>query len=199
MNRKGFTLVELLGVVVILSIVLTIAIPAASNYIDSSKREAFADVLSEYVDAVRKGIAAEDYTAPIDSNQVLIVSLESIPLDKGKFSSSFDSEWVKSKSYVAVVNTGTPNNIEYTYLVAGQDKDRHAIPLMNIDDVNRSEVISDAKNKMEVTIQSLCGTPSGKKAILSTIKGLENLQPTDTNGNRIDWIATIYSSNTCAS
>lgn len=199
MNRKGFTLVELLGVVVILSIVLTIAIPAASNYIDSSKREAFADVLSEYVDAVRKGIAAEDYMAPIDSNQVLIVSLESIPLDKGKFSSSFDSEWVKSKSYVAVVNTGTPNNIEYTYLVAGQDKDRHAIPLMNIDDVNRSEVISDAKNKMEVTIQSLCGTPSGKKAILSTIKGLENLQPTDTNGNRIDWIATIYSSNTCAS
>ncbi len=199
MNRKGFTLVELLGVVVILSIVLTIAIPAASNYIDSSKREAFADVLSEYVDAVRKGIAAEDYTAPIDFNQVLIVSLESIPLDKGKFSSSFDSEWVKSKSYVAVVNTGTPNNIEYTYLVAGQDKDRHAIPLMNIDDVNRSEVISDAKNKMEVTIQSLCGTPSGKKAVLSTIKGLENLQPTDTNGNRIDWIATIYSSNTCAS
>lgn len=199
MNRKGFTLVELLGVVVILSIVLTIAIPAASNYIDSSKREAFADVLSEYVDAVRKGIAAEDYTAPIDFNQVLIVSLESIPLDKGKFSSSFDSEWVKSKSYVAVVNTGTPNNIEHTYLVAGQDKDRHAIPLMNIDDVNRSEVISDAKNKMEVTIQSLCGTPSGKKAVLSTIKGLENLQPTDTNGNRIDWIATIYSSNTCAS
>ena len=199
MNRKGFTLVELLGVVVILSIVLTIAIPAASNYIDSSKREAFADVLSEYVDAVRKGIASEDYTAPIDSNQVLIVSLESIPLDKGKFSSSFDSEWVKSKSYVAVVNTGTPNNIEYTYLVAGQDKDRHAIPLMNIDDVNRSEVISDAKNKMEVTIQSLCGTPSGKKAILSTIKGLENLQPTDTNGNRIDWVATIYSSDTCAS
>ena len=199
MNRKGFTLVELLGVVVILSIVLTIAIPAASNYIDSSKREAFADVLSEYVDAVRKGLAAEDYTAPIDFNQVLIVSLESIPLDKGKFSSSFDSEWVKSKSYVAVVNTGTPNNIEYTYLVAGQDKDRHAIPLMNIDDVNRSEVISDAKNKMEVTIQSLCGTPSGKKAVLSTIKGLENLQPTDTNGNRIDWIATIYSSNTCAS
>ena len=97
------------------------------------------------------------------------------------------------------MNTGTPNNIEYTYLVAGQDKDRHAIPLMNIDDVNRSEVISDAKNKMEVTIQSLCGTPSGKKAILSTIKGLENLQPTDTNGNRIDWIATIYSSDTCAS
>lgn len=199
MNRRGFTLVELLGVVVILSIVLTIAIPAASNYIDSSKREAFADVLSEYVDAVRKGITSEDYTAPIDSNQVLIVSLESIPLDKGKFSSSFDSEWVKSKSYVAVVNTGTPNNVEYTYLVAGQDKDRHAIPLMNIDDVNRSEVISDAKNKMEVTIQSLCGTPSGKKAVLSTIKGLENLQPTDTNGNRIDWIATIYSSNTCAS
>lgn len=199
MNKKGFTLVELLGVIVILSIVLGIAIPSASNYIQRSRREAFVAVLREYVDAVQKGMAAEDYIAPTDQNDVLIVSMDLIPLDKGKKESSYQAEWVKSKSYVVVINTGSADDIHYEYFVAAQDKNRHAIPLMNVTDIRSTEVISNAKNKMEVTIQSLCGNETGKKATLSTIKGLENFQPVDSDRNRIDWVATIYSSKDCAS
>lgn len=199
MNKKGFTLVEVLGVIAILGIVLMIAIPSASNYIDKSKREGFVTVLREYVSAVQKGMALEEYASPIDRDEVLIVSLDLIPLDKGKKESSYQAEWVKSKSYVAVINTGNANDVQYEYFVAGQDDENHALPLMIIDDVNITEVISNAKNKMEVTIQSLCGTETGKKATLSTIKGLENFQPTDHNGNSIDWKAIIYSSADCAS
>lgn len=199
MNKKGFTLVELLGVIVILGIVLTIAIPAVSNYIDKSKREGFVTVLREYVAAVQKGIASEEYIPPIDNNEVLIVSLDLIPLDKGKKESSYQSEWIKSKSYVVVINTGTADEVQYEYFVAGQDEDNHAIPLMHVDNVNRTEVIANAKNKMEVTIQSFCGVETGKKSILSTIKGLENFQQSDIEGNKIDWSATIYSSKDCAS
>lgn len=198
MNKKGFTLVELLGVIVILGIVLTIAIPAVSNYIDKSKREAFSDILHQYVDSVRKNLVSEEYVAPIDANDVLIVSLDLIPLDKGKKQSSFNSDWVKSKSYVAVINMGSGDNPDYEYFVAGQDMDNHAIPLYRINDVSRTEVISNAKNKMEVTIQSLCGTEDGKKATLATIKGLENFQSNDTNGRKMSWNATIYSSKDCA-
>lgn len=199
MNKKGFTLVELLAVIVILGIALTIAIPAVSNYIDKSKKEGFVTVLREYVSAIQKGMASEEYLSPIDQNEVLIVSLDLIPLDKGKKESSYQAEWVKSKSYVAVINTGTADQVQYEYFVAGQDDENHAIPLMNVNDVTRTEVISNAKNKMEVTIQSLCGTETGKKATLSTIKGLENFQPKDHSGNAIDWIATIYSSADCSS
>lgn len=199
MNKKGFTLVEMLGVIVILGIALTIAIPAVSNYIDKSKREGFVTVLREYVNAVQKGMAAEEYTSPVDQDEVLVVSLDLIPLDKGKKESSYQAEWVKSKSYVVVINTGTADDVQYEYFVAGQDDENHAIPLMNVDDVTRTEVISNAKNKMEVTIQSLCGTETGKKATLSTIKGLEGFQPKNRNGNNVDWKATIYSSTDCAS
>ena len=38
--KKGFTLVELLAVIVILAIILAIAIPGISNIIDSSKKGA---------------------------------------------------------------------------------------------------------------------------------------------------------------
>ncbi|MDD3048679.1 MAG: DUF5011 domain-containing protein [Bacilli bacterium] len=41
MKKKGFTLVELLAVIVILAIILAIAIPAVTSLVDSSKKNAF--------------------------------------------------------------------------------------------------------------------------------------------------------------
>lgn len=40
-NEKGFTLVELLAVLVILAIILTIAIPSITSIVDSTKKSAF--------------------------------------------------------------------------------------------------------------------------------------------------------------
>ena len=197
MNKKGFTLVELLGTIVILGIALGIAIPAVSRYIDKSKREAFSSVLHEYGDAVSKALANDEYSVPYGNSQLTIISLDLIPLDKGKQESSFDSEWLKNKSYIVVANTGTTDKDNYEYYVAAQDEDNHAISLSEIKNITSKDVISNAKNRMEVTIQSLCGNTSGKRMILSTLKGLEDIQPMDNDGNYIDWEATIYSSDDC--
>ena len=40
MNKKGFTLVELLGVLVVLSVILMIAFPLITTYINKSKHKA---------------------------------------------------------------------------------------------------------------------------------------------------------------
>ena len=41
MKKKGFTLVELLGVICVLAIILIVAVPKINNYIVSSKKQTF--------------------------------------------------------------------------------------------------------------------------------------------------------------
>ena len=40
-NKKGFTLVELLAVIVILGVLLLIAVPSVNNIINNSRKKAF--------------------------------------------------------------------------------------------------------------------------------------------------------------
>lgn len=196
MNKKGFTLVEMLGCIVIFVIILNIAIPAVTKYIDRSKKESFSAVLRQYGNAVSNSIANGEYSVPYGRNQLTIVSLDLINLDKGKKESSYDSKWVKNKSYIVVVNTGTEENPVYSYFAAAQDENDHAISLTETKGITEKKVISNAKNKMEVTIQSLCGTPDGKKVTLPYLKGLEDIQPV-LDGKVLDWDTVIYSPTDC--
>ena len=52
LNRKGFTLVELLGVVVILSIVVGVSIPIANNIISKSRYRALGSIVDEAEDFI---------------------------------------------------------------------------------------------------------------------------------------------------
>ena len=65
--KKGFTLVELLAVIVILSVILTIAVPAVKKTVDSAKQKTAEN------DAVMiKGIAEKYYAANLDSDEELV-------------------------------------------------------------------------------------------------------------------------------
>ena len=50
-NQKGFTLVELLAVIVILGVIAAIAVPAIGNVIDHSKTDALAQTEKLIIDA----------------------------------------------------------------------------------------------------------------------------------------------------
>ena len=52
-NKKGFTLVELLAVIVIMGILMMVAIPSVTRTIENSRKDTFVDIAKSYGNAVR--------------------------------------------------------------------------------------------------------------------------------------------------
>ena len=197
-NKKGFTLIELLAVIVILGVILGIAIPKVSQYITNSKKDSFASAGKLFVESVRNDSTSEEYPFPINRNDVVIVTLDQANMEKSKKKSAFGGKYLYNKSYVIVTNVGDGTYPDYVYYFAAQDSKGYAIPLTVEGDLDKTKVIANAKNKMEVTIQSFCGSREGTETILPSISGLESVQPTDPEtGEKLDWHAMIYSTEEC--
>ena len=186
MNRKGFTLIELLAVIVILGILLGIAIPKVSQYINKTRKDSFVSAAKLFIDAVRDDATAEMYPLPIGNNEATIVTLDKIKSEKSNEKSPFGGRYLYNKSYVAIVNVGTGSDPEYKYYFAAQDSKDYAIPLTEESLIKSELVMAKAKNKMEVTIQSLCGTPEGVTSSYASISGLGS-----------DFTATVFSTSKC--
>lgn len=197
-NKKGFTLIELLAVIVILGVLLVIAVPKVTKYITNSRKESYVGEVDTFIGTVRDDITSEFYPAPIKNNDVVIITFDTANLDKAQNKSPYGGKYIYSKSYVAVVNVGQGADPEYKYYVSAQDTKGYAIPLTSEENLTKDKVIANAKNKMEVTIQSICGTKEGYNREYTEISGLNDIQPVDENGNKISWNATIYSSEACS-
>lgn len=189
-KRNGFTLIELLAVIVILGVITTIAVPQVTGYIAKSKRSAFVTFANSCVDSVTASITSENFVQPKEVNDVTIINLDMIELDKEVSVSPYGANWVIAKSYVAVVNEGTSVDPKYAYYFAAQDEDRNAIPLTKISDIHEKSIVNDARNTMEVTVQNLAGNISGNNSTKGIISGLQN--PVDKDGKKMDWNVTIY-------
>ena len=66
MNKKGFTLVELLAVIVLLGIVAVAAITSVSGMIESNKKKRFVAMYNELRNQVNQRIMAGTYVSSID-------------------------------------------------------------------------------------------------------------------------------------
>ena len=189
-KKNGFTLIELLTVIVIMGILSTIAIPAVTTYISKSKKSAFVTLANSYVDSVRASIISDVFDPPKEPNDVTIVNIDMIELDQKNEQSPYGVDWVIPKSYVAVVNEGDIISPKYVYYFAGQDVNRNAIPLTKISDITEKSVTNEARNTMEVTVQSLAGNIAGNNSQKGIISGLKN--PVDKDGKVLDWNVKIY-------
>ena len=69
MKKKGFTLVELLAVIVILAIIALIATPIILGVIETSKKGASENSALGYLDAVEKQIARKIHDYYMDNSE----------------------------------------------------------------------------------------------------------------------------------
>lgn len=111
-NSRGFTLVELLGVLMILSIILVIAVPNVVSVLDKNKKETYVSDAKKLVSMAETQIRADtDIDWPVEG-QTIVLKLSY--LNNGNLDS--DPEGVKydeDRSYVAICLV----NDTYTYYV----------------------------------------------------------------------------------
>ena len=105
-NRKGFTLVELLAVIVILGILLIFSVPIITGMLDRSRNKI-------YVDDAKKLISQAEYQMRKSSNDIdvpdpgdcILISL--VYLDSSEFDNPPNKgEYLKENSFVVVKNEG---------------------------------------------------------------------------------------------
>lgn len=197
-KNNGFTLIELLAVIVILGVLINVAIPAVTSSITNSKKESFISSSRFFIDSVRRDAISDKYPLPVFSNDVTIVTIDHLNMEKNGESSSFGGNYLYNKCYIAIVNVGTGTDPEYAYYFAAQDDKNYAIPLTVEEDLNKNIIVANAKNKMEITVQPLCGTSTGYKKEYPEIIGLNSIQKKDELGNKINWKATIFSGDGCS-
>lgn len=81
-NKKGFTLVELLAVIVILAVVILIAVTAVVPRMNNAKMNAFADEALAYIKAAQEYAVAQQADGSAAPTCILISSLNGTYIDK---------------------------------------------------------------------------------------------------------------------
>lgn len=190
-NEKAFTLIELLAVIVILAVLLSIVIPKVSQYITNSRKDGYVATANEIIDGVRNSATSEIYDLPVGTDDITIVSIDLIKLEKGKKKSPFSGAFLDKYSYVAIINAGTDEEPDYEYFIALRDSKRYTISLMREEDIVRNSIIRNNTSGTKAPITSMCGSVDGEYKVINKIIGLEDYQPT--NG----WNAIVYSSMEC--
>ena len=98
MNKKGFTLIELIAVIIIIAILMLIAIPSISNIIDNSRKKAYVDIAHAYVDAVQKLVTSRKFAIKRDGTSYYI-PIDIIEIEGGAKQSPY-GKWATNRTSV---------------------------------------------------------------------------------------------------
>ncbi|HHT38089.1 MAG TPA: LamG domain-containing protein [Mollicutes bacterium] len=114
MNKKGFTLVELLTIIIILSVILVIVIPSISNLIRNTKVESFIKSEEQMIKAAKGYMLLNTKYIPANIGDTTEIKLSELQVDKslGTIVNPWNSN-EKCTGYVLVTKTGEK---EYEYI-----------------------------------------------------------------------------------
>ena len=82
-NKKAFTLIELLAVIVILGIIMLIAIPGVTGYITASRKSTLLTTIEEYIRIANTEINNSTYSF-YEPNRIYAIPIECLPIEKGE-------------------------------------------------------------------------------------------------------------------
>lgn len=118
MKKKGFTLVELLAVIVILAIILAIAVPSITKLIENQRKSAFESSIKLIIKNLEVKILGEEEFDVTDINKDKLGDLDFNPEDYQSFTATYDDNVLKVDATGAgkfdgwKVENATSSNVE---------------------------------------------------------------------------------------
>ena len=126
-NKKGFTLVELLAVIVVLGIVMGIAAVAITNVLDSTRKNAFVSNAKQYIEGAKSIVEAElvdrmfatgdtTFLGTCAKDSPHDIAIKNMKVKTGGETSPYGLAWDKDNSKVVVTVTDD-NCSTFTYAI----------------------------------------------------------------------------------
>ena len=145
-NRKGFTLVELLAVIVVLAIVMGLAVVGITSVLENTRKSAFASDAKSFIQGAHSLVSSDQanalmgettkYSPSCTSAQTVYLPIELIPLEQGG-KSPYGTAYTKGSatekattapstgSYVKVTSTVSGGSCEMAYSIYLTDGVKH--------------------------------------------------------------------------
>lgn len=170
MNKKGFTLIELIATITILSILMAVAIPNVISITRKNKNQTYINDARKMV-TLAKYRFESDATIPKPSSSssvvILLIALDRSELQKGPENGQYDTE----RSYVKITYDSTQKKYIYWVQIAEKlsGKDEVMGKCKGIKLKKYSDIIQiDAKNKY-ITTDDETNFTNGKAETNATI------------------------------
>jgi len=136
-NRKGFTLIEILSVVIIIGILGIIGIVAISSYVENSKQSSFVNIAKVYLDNAKAMKAADKLFHDPKNTEAVLIPLSEIEMEKGMTATPY-GEIDFDNSYVVIVNVKG----KYHYYITLRDETGHAFILENVNTLSTEKIVA---------------------------------------------------------
>lgn len=136
MKNKGFTLIEILSVIIILGIIMLIAVPSYTAYINSSRKSGFYTDITSYIESLKGTIIMNDYGTLPEVGEILVIPVmingkENIKLEKSTNGKSPFGTYNSDKCYLVVVpratKGGATDSVVYDYYAVFLDRKGYGV------------------------------------------------------------------------
>ncbi len=166
MRKNGFTLIEILAVIIIMGIIGLIGIAAISNNTDEARRSAFANLARNFAESARSMRGEDKLPHDPKNGEVLLLKVESLNgTDKTDDYTTPFGDLSLNYCYVMVVNDN--NNIKYYVTIL--DSSSHAVFYEEYSKIDKKSVISGDNNNIK-KIVSFNSLTQGKKLSIGGVQ-----------------------------
>ncbi len=160
MNRKGFTLIEILAAIVILGIVSAIGIAAVSNNIVETRKSTFLNLARQLANSAREMRGADKLPKDLKDGEALVIPCYSLNGNEIDLSAGTGfGDLLLDYCYVGIVN----NKNKYEYYVTAIDSANYGYVALEVDELSKDNLSNDNDLVAGTNLMPTSGTLSAFK------------------------------------